>query len=198
MLNRNKRVIICKLIAFFFFTTAYASSNNIENCLIGNEKYQNEFLTNDESNEIFLGQSVSIEDLETIKWSLIQLNDMEDTYYLRNKNTGHYLCSMTTRTKKFYQDLIDYKRSKFVYPFVQDHLETHKLVTVSDESHELLDHCKWIFERAGSDVYVIWNMHYKEALYGGNLNTGSVKYRRNVLLVNKLPKGEEFKWAIEC
>jgi hypothetical protein len=200
----NKRVMLFKILAVFYSTT-YALSNKIENCLIGNEKYPNEFLTNDESNRIFLGQSVSVRDLDTIKWSLIQLNDMYDTYYLKNKNTGLYLCSMPIRTKKMYQNFIDSKRS--IHLFGPDNLETYDgrrdtLVTISEESEEFLDNCKWKFERAKSDfessVYVIWNLQFKEPLYAGNLDTRSVKYRRNVFLLNNIPKNQQFKWIVEC
>ena len=209
MLNRKTRTIVCKLtIAFLISIAGNVLSSKIDYCLIGNEKYPNEFLTNVKSNEIFLGQSVSVQDLDTIKWGLIQLNDMDDTYYLKNKNTGLYLCSMSSRSKKFYKDWMDAKRSKFIYTYSQDHLETHEygskhdLVTISGNEQDLLDHCKWKFERTESDfestVYVIWNMYFKEPLYAGNLNTKSVKYRRNVFLFNKIPKGEDFRWIIEC
>ena len=190
MSKKINKLIAIKLILYSLMINSIENSN-LE-CLIESVKHPNEFLyvemTSVKGNEqddpnVYAVVSVSVKDLDRIKWSLIQLNDQESNgYLLKNSRNGEYLCGSNDINFKG----IFKKRS---------------IYTSSFDPTNAPNECKWIIDRSVSDSnsynsYIIWNMHFGEALYAST--TFLTKNRRQVYLLNQKPDSDYFKWTLDC
>jgi hypothetical protein len=178
-----------KLLLLFLLMVNSSKSSNIE-CLIESTKYLNEYLYADEvpvkSNQdpVYMCMSTSINDLDRIKWSLIQLDDTSYVYLLKNRRNGEYLCA----TSDLVTSPINKKRPIYTKWFGR--------TDVAD------DECKWKIERSASESekrsYIIWNIHYNIPLYASKSLKNAAKNRRNVYLLDKNPNYDYFKWSLDC
>ncbi len=165
-----------------------ASPQNVGECIIDSAKYPNEYLTFDilnqqDQNNVYTFQSVTIQNEDAIKWELIQQDYDLEVYFFRHKITGKYLCAdkEADRHSEHSVQLID-------IPNIDKMLN--------------LNECKWIINRhiskSGEPCQVINNVLYDQNLAAGqSVKVNSIKSKRIVYLSNKPHITEDLKWRLE-
>ena len=178
----------------------HEKTNQFE-CLIGNNKYTYEYLSssndhftspidnliiNAKYHHIYLINELTLKKLSNVKWIFIQMNQLDDTYYLKSKILNEYLCA---------SDLLDEFGRRDIYSIHirNDHFKI--------KSNKIDLKCVWKFQRTLSDYafnsYFIRNAYYtNESLFSAITKT--TKYKRNVYLWNKVPSNDKYKWIIDC
>lgn len=136
---------------------------------------------------VYVSPQVTVDELDYIKWIFIQTKNSYDTYYLKNKQTGEYLCS---------EDRVQSKSQKRATYLKYVSSDLRKII-----KKELGNDCLWKFSRVESETrsiaYLIFNVLYNETLFGGWSKHGRLG-RRYVYSWNKTPNLDEFKWAVDC
>jgi hypothetical protein len=189
MLEKNRKYLMIFLILCLRGNRIIAANNQFE-CLLENNKYSHEFLYSNKTGNVY---TVSLSNLNILKWSLTQLTGTYDIYTIKNINTEEYLCA----TDMFEENLK-------LKDITNDEIIKKRLIhTRKVDKNELNDDCIWRFERTHTDKgfisYFIWNVYYNESLYSASYLFKLNRKLRKTFLLNKMSrKMNEFKWIPEC
>ena len=161
------------LIAFLImnFNSFKAQSTSYE-CRIHNMEYKHEYLyTSDEldpndsyKRKIFTFPLKDMENFDEIKWNLIQVNGMNDTFYIMSYLFDEYLCS-----SNMHMDYFKMRRKVSLIKMDDDRLANEK-------------NCMWKFQsfETSENRFIIWNANYAEPLYAASALFKNFKNKRNV------------------
>lgn len=188
-------VIFTFYIVFITQLESKPDSKEPSDCLIKNIKFQGEYLytcyeleANNKRKVYANPASLNyMNSFDQIRWMLMPVENMNDTFHIINARYGEHLCSSATHLEIFNQ-----RRKVNTVRFTRDAM-------LSDKK------CMWRFDDVdtkmdggGPDRYMIWNVHYKEPLYAASSLLKTVKARRNVFTWYKSPDSRQFIWHVFC
>jgi hypothetical protein len=148
-----------------------AQSTSYE-CRIHNMEYKHEYLfTSDEldpndsyKRKVFTFPLRDIENFDEIKWNLIQVNGMNDTFFIMSYLFDEYLCSSNVH--------MDYFKMR----------RKVNLIKMDDERLANEKNCMWKFQsfEASENKFVVWNLNFYEPLYAASALFKNFKSNRNI------------------
>jgi hypothetical protein len=202
-INIMKLKLIFLAIIFFCANRSLVTSNSVFECLIENIKQYNEYMCSSTDqwktsrknvstktpklHKVYALTAVAVSNMNQLKWELIQVSGTYDTYLMRNKHSGEYLCASAMSENK--------RRLLFA-----SQLSKRESVTNNK--------CKWRYERViaekSTKAYVIWNVEYKnEVLLADAFKAFKNKRSLSLKPVTKTFTflsfyPDEYKWIVEC
>jgi hypothetical protein len=190
---------------------AYCRSQNSQEfeCLIESLKQPNEYLSSSNDtfrakeamsinpkHKIYIQFSITVSDVNQIRWNMVQVNGTYDTYLMRNAHSNEYLCANNK-----------YKRSSlYISKYGQNKLLRFMHTTVLSNQELITNNkCKWKFQRIASvksvKSYIIWNGEYtRETLLVES--SEKLKRKRNEVYTSHVSEAfvdpDERKWMVHC
>ncbi len=126
-----------------------------------------------------------LDNFDEIKWNLVHVPGINDTFYIESSLYEELLCSSDS-----HMDFFKMRRK----------LHTVKVPSsVIAAGHDTS--CMWKFqnfEHNGENRFVILNVKYEEPLYAASALFKNFQGRRNVFTWHMAPDSPSFVWQVDC